>query len=207
MAAADCSTLTAPSVSTEQPVVEMETDIAKVVVEETTIIEEDEDEEDKPRITRPRGSSRVHFPEDVHDPEIHVSRENNASIDVNVGFLQCSHRYQVCFTVGDSIKGEVDIPLVDKSTGVLSAEAFPTQNGDGHDVTIQLLNHKDGVVSEDIELVSRTEPSKTVKVVLHCRFISKDQGTPQVKEGVQTLCLEPDPSAEESEGSDWTPFE
>ncbi|XP_022097762.1 UPF0687 protein C20orf27 homolog isoform X2 [Acanthaster planci] len=205
MATAECSTLTAPSVSAD-PVVEMETGSSKVVVEETTVIEEEE-EEDKPRITRPRGSSRVHFPEDVHDPEIHVSREADAMIDVNLGFLQCSHRYRVCFTVGDSIKGDVDIPLQDKSTGVVAAEAFPTQNGEGHDITIQLVNHRDGVVSEQFELVSRTEPSNVVKVILHCRFISKDQGTPQVKEGIQTMCIEPDPSAEESEGSDWTPYE
>ncbi len=45
MAAADCSTLTTPSLSTD-PVVEMETDTsAKVVVEEATVVEEDEDGE------------------------------------------------------------------------------------------------------------------------------------------------------------------
>ena len=84
---------------------------------------------DKPRVTRPRGSSRVHFPEDVHDPEIHVSREINSTIDINLGFLQCSHRYRVCFTVNDTIKGEVDIPLAATHTGVVTAEAYPSQNG------------------------------------------------------------------------------
>ncbi|XP_033632718.1 UPF0687 protein C20orf27 homolog isoform X2 [Asterias rubens] len=207
MAAAECSTLAAPSL-TADPVVDMETDTtpsAKVVVE-ATVVEEDED--DKPvRMTRPRGSSRVHFPEDVHDPEIHVSREINSTIDVNLGFLQSSHRYRASFSVADTLKGDIEIPLPVQTTGVVNAEAHPTQNGEGHDIILTLIHHRDGVLSEDLELVSQSEPSKKVKLVLHCRLISKDQGTPQVKEGIQTLGIESDPAAEESEGSDWTPFE
>ena len=87
--------------------------------------------EDKPvRMTRPRGSSRVHFPEDVHDPEIHVSREINSTIDVNLGFLQSSHRYRASFSVADTLKGDIEIPLPVQTTGVVNAEAHPTQNGE-----------------------------------------------------------------------------
>ena len=44
--------------------------------------------------------------------------------------------------------------------------------------------------------------------IIYLWYISgKDQGTPQIKEGIQTLGVEPDPATEESEGSDWTPFE
>ena len=58
MAAAECSTLAAPSLSTDpviemstdpviemstDPVIEMSTDSGKVVVQESTVIEEDED--------------------------------------------------------------------------------------------------------------------------------------------------------------------
>ena len=83
-----------------------------------------------PRPRRHRISSRVHFPEDVHDPEIHVSRERDGGVDVNLGFLQVHHRYKCCFTVINSVAGEVDANCSVTAVIVTSLAAFPNQDGE-----------------------------------------------------------------------------
>lgn len=77
---------------------------------------------------RSRTNSRVHFPEDVHDSQIQASHEYNAMIDVNLGFLQTHHIYEVQFTVRDSVTGPVTASI-DRQVIVKSIEAFPTQDG------------------------------------------------------------------------------
>ncbi|XP_072027572.1 adipose-secreted signaling protein-like [Amphiura filiformis] len=157
-----------------------------------------------PRPRRQRISSRVHFPEDVHDPEIHVSRERDGGVDVNLGFLQVNHRYKCCFTVINSVGGAVHIPEV-KSAMIHSVTSYVNQDEDGHDVELRIISHKDGVLSADFDMISDSDETKKCKVVIHARFLGKDQGTPLLKEGVR--CLGSEVEEEESEGSDWAGYE
>ena len=84
-----------------------------------------------PRPRRQRISSRVHFPEDVHDPEIHVSRERDGGVDVNLGFLQVNHRYKCQFTVINSVSGPVHAPEV-KPGMIRGVTAYVNQDGKSH---------------------------------------------------------------------------
>lgn len=71
----------------------------------------------------------MHFPEDVHDPEIHVSRERDGGVDVNLGFLQVNHRYKCCFTVINSAAGPVHVSEL-KPGIIKGVLAFPNQDGE-----------------------------------------------------------------------------
>ena len=44
---------------------------------------------------------------------------------------------------------------------------------DGHDVEIEIISHKDGVLSADFDLVSDKEESTKCKVVVHSRFLGE----------------------------------
>ncbi|KAJ8025397.1 UPF0687 protein C20orf27-like [Holothuria leucospilota] len=148
---------------------------------------------------RSRTNSRVHFPEDVHDSEIKASHEYNSMIDVNLGFLQTHHVYEVQFTIQDSVKGPVTTSI-DRQVIVKSVEAFPTQDGTGHDIVLTVLGHKDGIVNESFKLTSQDDPSLQVTVLLHTKVLGKDQGTPHLKDGIHVIGIEG--GDDESESSD-----
>ncbi|XP_071827857.1 adipose-secreted signaling protein-like [Apostichopus japonicus] len=146
---------------------------------------------------RSRTNSRVHFPEDVHDSQIQASHEYNAMIDVNLGFLQTHHIYEVQFTVRDSVTGPVTASI-DRQVIVKSIEAFPTQDGTGHDVILTVLGHKDGIINESFKLTSQSDPNQKVTVMLHTKVLGKDQGTPLLKDGIHLVGTEGGDEASES---------
>lgn len=148
---------------------------------------------------RSRTNSRVHFPEDVHDSQIQASHEYNSMIDVNLGFLQTHHVYEVQFTIWDSVAGPVTASI-DRQVVVKSIEAFPTQDGTGHDIILTVLGHKDGIVNESFKLTSQSDPNQVVTVMLHTKVLGKDQGTPLLKDGIHVVGIEG--ADEESESSD-----
>ncbi|XP_071948614.1 uncharacterized protein [Antedon mediterranea] len=77
---------------------------------------------------RLRTTSKVRFPEDVHEPDILVSRENNGAIDINVGFLLSQHKYEASFTIEDSIKDDIEVPT-DQQILLRVRNIYTSQNG------------------------------------------------------------------------------
>eukprot|EP00057_Strongylocentrotus_purpuratus_P006628 XP_011661102.1 PREDICTED: UPF0687 protein C20orf27 homolog [Strongylocentrotus purpuratus] len=154
---------------------------------------------------RPRSRSKVHFPEDVTDhSEILISREIDSSIDVNVGFLQTDHRYQIRFTVEDSLKGDV-IAKENSSTIIQSVEAHARPDDNGHDIQLELLSHKEGIMAEPFTIHcmdDKEDKDKSVMVVVRARLLGKDQGRPMLKESIINMGLEPDDSSEEESDRD-----
>ncbi|XP_071486822.1 adipose-secreted signaling protein-like [Diadema antillarum] len=152
--------------------------------------------------TRPRSRSKVHFPEDVSDhTEILISREIDSAIDVNLGFLQTDHRYQIRCTVMDTLKGDI-IAKENSSSIIQSVEAHQRPDDDGHDIQLELLSHKEGILSEPFTLQSLEEDGRSVKVVLRARLLGKDQGRPMLKEGITNMGPEAEESSEEESDRD-----
>ncbi|XP_041476386.1 UPF0687 protein C20orf27 homolog [Lytechinus variegatus] len=152
--------------------------------------------------TRPRSRSKVHFPEDVSDhSEILISREIDNSIDVNLGFLQTDHRYQIRCTVRDTLKGDV-IAKENSSTIIQSVEAHVRPDDNGHDIQLELLSHKEGVMAEPFTIHCMDDKDKSVMVVIRARLLGKDQGRPMLKEGIINMGLEAEDSSEEESDRD-----
>ncbi|XP_071948613.1 adipose-secreted signaling protein-like isoform X1 [Antedon mediterranea] len=157
---------------------------------------------------RLRTTSKVRFPEDVHEPDILVSRENNGAIDINVGFLLSQHKYEASFTIEDSIKDDIEVPT-DQQILLRVRNIYTSQNGCGHDIVMEIHAHKEGVWSEQIQLSSKLDNNNKVILVVHARVMDKEQGHPLLKEGIHCLGLL-NPIAEAgsaSEDSDWKGFE
>ncbi|XP_070539800.1 adipose-secreted signaling protein-like isoform X2 [Ptychodera flava] len=148
--------------------------------------------------------SSVKFPEDVHEPDIIVEKETDSSISVNLGFLQKDHRYEISFTIEDDVRGEVKMSP-EEHFWIKVIGAYPTQNENGHDVILELIARKDGVMSEEFNLVNTTDENQSVKVVLHARVLGRHKGTPLLKEGIH--CIGMEAPEDESEASDWAGFD
>ncbi|XP_033124803.1 UPF0687 protein C20orf27 homolog [Anneissia japonica] len=156
---------------------------------------------------RIRTTSKVRFPEDVHEPDILVSRETNGTIDVNVGFLQSQHKYEASFTIEDNIKDDIEVPT-DQQVFLRVKNIYPTSNGSGHDVVMEIHAHKEGVWSEQIQLLSKQDNNNQITLVIHARVMDKEQGHPLLKEGIHCLgTLDPTASTDSSDASDWKGFD
>lgn len=44
---------------------------------------------------------------------------------------------------------------------------------DGHDAEIEILSHKDGVLSAEFDMISDVEDTNKCKVVIHSRFLGE----------------------------------
>ncbi|XP_077992252.1 adipose-secreted signaling protein-like [Glandiceps talaboti] len=146
----------------------------------------------------------VKFPEDVHEPDIIVKKTENSSVDVNLGFLQKDHRYIVNFTIEDDVGENVEV-FPEQHFCIKVLGAFSSQNGNGHDLQLELVTRKDGVMQEEFQLKSQTDESKHVKIILHARVLGRHKGTPLLKDGIHSIGYEV--PEDESEASDWAGFD
>ena len=67
-------------------------------------------------------------------------------------------------------------------------------------VKVRVKTIKEGSISEKIELISETDDTKWVKVLVTTKVMAKGQGTPLLKDGVKMISHE---YQDESDFSDW----
>ncbi|XP_074643173.1 adipose-secreted signaling protein-like [Tubulanus polymorphus] len=150
--------------------------------------------------------SKVHFPVEqtnYHNAEIIIINESDCQISVNLGFLQINHFYDIQFTIVDDLGEDVTFDELG-NIQIKMKDVRPSEDGLGHDLTIQLLAHKEKLMNETFTLTSASNPEKTVKVVLHARVLGKGKGTPSLKSGIHCTGINAD---DDSEASDWQGFE
>ena len=75
-------------------------------------------------------------------------------------------------------------------------------NGEGHEITLELDAHKEGLLRD--KFVLKNEAEEEFVIVLHARVLGARKGTPMLKEGIRCIHHAKD---EEGEHSDWTGFE
>lgn len=150
------------------------------------------------------GTGRVHFPDDQlpkHDSEIVIQSDSDGQLDIHLGFLQILHRYQIRFSIKDSLGEDITSdPLESLHVNVL--EAIPSDDGEGHDLMVEFRALKDKLMKEQITLFD-TKKSNSVALVFHARVLGKGKGTPALRRGIHCVGIEVD---EDSEGSDWQGF-
>ncbi|XP_041790177.1 UPF0687 protein C20orf27 homolog [Chelmon rostratus] len=151
----------------------------------------------------------VRFPDDDEPPGSPTRRddlsnlstliailEKDGSYLVKAGFLKSHHCYEIVFIVPD-------VPTLGKELSCLSSSS-PTRRSsslcvhritstvEGVKVTCEYKTHQEGVLQEEITLLTRGRKDSSLKVRLQARVIDPHHGTPMLQEGVRCLGAQKD---------------
>lgn len=149
-------------------------------------------------------TGRVHFPEDQlaqHDSEIVIRSEGEDTLGIHLGFLQYKHSYEIHFSIKDSLDEDVD---VEHSLHARILDVMPSEDAEGHDLTIDLSAQKEKLMHEKLKLTSSKCKSRYVILHLHARVLGKGKGTPALRNGIRCTGIDMD---YDSEQSDWQGFD
>ncbi|XP_061589115.1 adipose-secreted signaling protein [Cololabis saira] len=152
----------------------------------------------------------VHFPDDNETPGSPTRRDDQSNIStllavlqkdgrylVKAGFLKSHHCYEIVFTVPE-------VPTLGKQLSCLPS-CSPSRKPwsirvqrinsslEGEvKVTCEYRTHQEGVMQEEITLVTRGKRDSSVKIRLQARVIDPHHGTPMLLEGVRCLAAQKD---------------
>lgn len=154
---------------------------------------------------------KVHFPESLdafgHDSSIVVQPLNDVLINVHLGFIQVSHRYEVRFQiVAPPNFGSLSVRTQDPPNLNLRVLALkPVDSAESkYEVVLEMLAYKEKLLREQLLLQSSSNPMLTLTLVLNARVLGKGKGTPFLKTGIHCIGVEME---EESDLSDWQGFD
>ncbi|KAI8495804.1 hypothetical protein Bbelb_262200 [Branchiostoma belcheri] len=154
----------------------------------------------------------VHFPADLHGPELRVTQAGQDRFSVNLGFLQIHRTYQAKFTLRHSFGPRLSAPPLQSVYFTIKEIHHNVDNNstdaegntqDSHTLVLEICTEKDGVVKEELFLTTEEDATQKMWVELHARIMGKGKGTPLLKEGVRCLKVNVE---EDSEISDWAGF-
>ncbi|XP_071360822.1 adipose-secreted signaling protein isoform X2 [Trachinotus anak] len=165
----------------------------------------------------------VHFPDDEESPGSPTRRDHQSNLStliaipekdgsylVKAGFLKSHHCYEIVFTVPD-------VPIVGKDLSCLPSSS-PTRRSpslrvhrinsslEGVKVTCEYRTHQEGVLQEEITLVTRGRKDSSLKIRLQARVIDPHHGTPMLLEGVRCLGAQRDAHTKHSSDPDSTVY-
>ncbi|GAA6228715.1 UPF0687 protein C20orf27 homolog [Lates japonicus] len=157
----------------------------------------------------------VHFPDDDDPPGSPTRRDDQSNLStliaipekdgsylVKAGFLKSHHCYEIVFSVPD-------VPTLGKELSCLPSSS-PTRRSpslrvhrinstlEGVKVTCEYRTHQEGVLQEEITLVTRGRKDSSLKVRLQVRVIDPHHGTPMLLDGVRCLGAQRDAHSKHS---------
>uniref|UniRef100_A0A3Q2UXL7 Adipose secreted signaling protein n=1 Tax=Haplochromis burtoni TaxID=8153 RepID=A0A3Q2UXL7_HAPBU len=148
-------------------------------------------------------SSHVHFDEKLHDSVVMVTPEDDGNFLVKVGFLKTQHRYEIVFTLPEiPALGKNVCPAPLPGPHLRITDITPAQ--EGLKITCEYITQHEGVLCEEVRLLSETNDDVCVRVKVHARVMDRHHGTPMLLEGVR--CIGPELEYD-SEQSDWQGFD
>ncbi|XP_017291164.1 UPF0687 protein C20orf27 homolog [Kryptolebias marmoratus] len=147
----------------------------------------------------------VRFPDDDEPPGSPTRRddlsnastliavlEKDGSYLVKAGFLKSHHCYEIVFTVPD-------VPTLGKELSCLPSSS-PTRRSQnlrvqrinstlegGVKVTCEYKTHQEGVIQEEMNLLTRGRKDSSLRIRFQARVIDPHHGTPMLLEGVKCL--------------------
>ncbi|XP_010767023.1 UPF0687 protein C20orf27 homolog [Notothenia coriiceps] len=123
---------------------------------------------------------------------------------LQVGFLKTQHRYEIVFTLPDvPALGKDVCPAPVPSPHLRITDITPAPEG-GLKVTCEYMAQQEGVLCEEVLLLSETNQDVCIKVKVHARVMDRHHGTPMLLEGVRCIGVELE---YDSEQSDWQGFD
>uniref|UniRef100_A0A8C6WVC7 Chromosome 20 open reading frame 27 n=1 Tax=Neogobius melanostomus TaxID=47308 RepID=A0A8C6WVC7_9GOBI len=150
-------------------------------------------------------ASHVHFDEKLHDSVVMVMPEDDGNFMVKVCRLpEAQHKYEIVFTLPQvPALGKDACPAPIPSPHLRITNLAPQTDG-GLRVTCEYMAQQEGVLCEEVLLLSETNEDVCVKVKVHARVMDRHHGTPMLLEGVRCIGVELE---YDSEQSDWQGFD
>ncbi|CAG5946716.1 unnamed protein product, partial [Menidia menidia] len=152
----------------------------------------------------------VRFPDDDEPPGSPTRRDDQSNLStliailekdgsylVKAGFLKSHHCYEIIFTVPDIPTLGKDLSCAPSCSPSRKPQSLrvhrinSTLEG-GAKVTCEYRTHQEGVIQEEITLVTRGRKEKNLKIRLQARVIDPHHGTPMLLEGVRCLAAQRD---------------
>ncbi|XP_061108548.1 adipose-secreted signaling protein [Conger conger] len=152
----------------------------------------------------PGAHSHVHFEDKLHDSVVMVIPEKDGNFLVKVGFLKIQHKYEIIFTLPETAALGNDVcpaPVPNPHLRVTDVKLAPEG---GVQVTCEYMAHQEGVLQEELMLVSESKEDACLRVRVHARVMDRHHGTPMLLEGVRCVGAELE---YDSEHSDWQGFD
>lgn len=120
-------------------------------------------------------------------------REKDGSFLVKVGFLKSHHCYEIVFTVPDVPTVGRDLSCSHTSSptrrphSALKVHRVNSTLEGGVKVTCEYKTHQEGVLQEELALLTKGKRDSTLKIKLQAKIIDPHHGTPMLQEGVKCL--------------------
>ncbi|XP_021433525.2 UPF0687 protein C20orf27 homolog [Oncorhynchus mykiss] len=148
--------------------------------------------------------SHVHFDEKLHDSVVMVIPQPDGNFMVKVGFLKTQHKYEIVFDLPEVPSlGKAVCPAPVPNQHICITNITPVAEG-GLRVTCEYMAHQEGVLCEELMLVSESQEEVCVGVKVQARVMDRHHGTPMLLEGVRCVGVELE---YDSEQSDWQGFD
>ncbi|PAA61119.1 hypothetical protein BOX15_Mlig011315g2, partial [Macrostomum lignano] len=149
-----------------------------------------------------QGGGRVHFNPDHllnHTDDITIERGTDGeSIDIQLGFLQVGHVYEIMLPALRHQLGQNPVSNSRSQVKLLSC----CNGSDGDQFVFQLFAQTEGLMLATVLLKSSTTDQMLI-VRFHGRVLGKLMGTPGLKNGVRSVAIrEPDAAVEEASDSE-----
>ncbi|KAM3622990.1 uncharacterized protein V6R79_005720 [Siganus canaliculatus] len=150
-------------------------------------------------------ASGVRFPDDDEPPGSPTRRDDQSNLCtliavlekdgcylVKAGFLKSHHCYEIIFTVPDIPTLGRELSCLPSSsptrrTPSLRVQRINSTMEGGVKVVCEYKTHHEGVLQEEITLVTRGRKDSSLKVRLQAKVIDPHHGTPMLLEGVRCL--------------------
>uniref|UniRef100_A0A1A8KUS7 Chromosome 20 open reading frame 27 n=1 Tax=Nothobranchius kuhntae TaxID=321403 RepID=A0A1A8KUS7_NOTKU len=149
-------------------------------------------------------ASHVHFDEKLHESVVMVTEEEVGKFMVKVGFLKTQHRYEIVFTLPEVPGLGKDVCAAPIPSPHLRLNSIRPAPGGGLEITCEYLALQEGVMCEEVMLLSETNDQVSVRVTVHARVMDRHHGTPMLLDGVRCIGMELE---YDSEQSDWQGFD
>ncbi|XP_036407504.1 UPF0687 protein C20orf27 homolog [Megalops cyprinoides] len=152
----------------------------------------------------PGAPSHVHFDDKLHDSVVMVIPEADGNFLVKVGFLKIQHKYEIVFTLPPVPVLGKDVcpaPVPNPHLRVTDIKLLPDG---GLRVTCEYMAHQEGVLREEMMLLSESKEEACLRVRVQARVMDRHHGTPMLLEGVRCVGVELE---YDSEQSDWQGFD
>lgn len=120
-------------------------------------------------------------------------REKDGSFLVKAGFLKSHHCYEIVFTVPDVPTLGKDLSCSHTSSptrrppSTLRVNRINSTLEGGVKVTCEYKTHQEGVLLEELALLTKGKRDSSLKVKLQAKIIDPHHGTPMLLEGVRCL--------------------
>ncbi|XP_031133230.1 UPF0687 protein C20orf27 homolog isoform X1 [Sander lucioperca] len=123
--------------------------------------------------------------------------EKDGSYLVKAGFLKSHHCYEIVFTIPDAPTLGKELSCLPSSSPTRRFPSLRVNRIDsiverGVKVTCEYRTHQEGVLQEEITLVTRGRKGSSLKVKFQARVIDPQHGTPMLLEGVRCLSARKD---------------